>query len=144
MRRTESHSSQLYLECQTVYSLKVKKSHLNKLYNQKNKPHGRICFIHRNIWVTTTEASSPLSATPERIMKTHSKNNFAIWRNWGHKIIVFPKFFHMHSEFSQNSILCLHSNIFHFCILDIWWIVSVASFTLPFVKAFTFWIISES
>ena len=34
-----SRSSQLYSEHQTIYTLRVKRSHMSKLYNHKGKSH---------------------------------------------------------------------------------------------------------
>ena len=39
------HNSQLYSECQAIYTPRVKKNHRSKVFNHKDKPHvAKTCF----------------------------------------------------------------------------------------------------
>lgn len=38
-REAASRSSQLYSEHQTIYIVRIRKSHLSYMYNHKDKPH---------------------------------------------------------------------------------------------------------
>ena len=69
--------SQLYWEHQTIYTLRLKKSHLSKVYNYKHTPHvhGKNIFSHRGIWIPAAEVSLLLSNIPRRGTKAQPKNN---------------------------------------------------------------------
>jgi hypothetical protein len=114
------------------YTWTVNRSHINKIFNHKDKPHETkpwvcfffffffFCFVfcfffHRGLWVTTAEVNSHLSTTPERSTKTHSKNKSVFWRNSSTKSPVFLEFSHKHSVISLNSILWLCSSNTSWC-----------------------------
>lgn len=78
MRRTKvSSNSQLYSEHQTIITLRVKRSHVNKVYNDKGKPHVTRTYFSIEWYKQTTissyheqsKANSLLSSTPRRSMK---------------------------------------------------------------------------
>jgi hypothetical protein len=107
MRKTKVLSnSQFYPDHQAIYILRVKKNHMSKELNHKDKLHmAKACFSieAHNDWCVFTP-----SATPGRSTKTHSKNNSLFWINRGHKTcFVFLEFSLKHSTFSHDSIVRL-------------------------------------
>lgn len=102
-------SSQLSSEHQAIYTLWVKYSHMSNLLNLNGKQYRANMLFHGGIWIKTSEVNSFLSCTSVGIMKEHSKNNYVLWRNRGHKThVLFLEFSHKYSEFSHNSILGLY------------------------------------
>lgn len=91
-------------EHQAINTLMVEKNHMTEVFSHKDRPHmwrNHVC-IERHMNNSWSKLTPPTA--PGRSMKTHSKNHFVFWRNWGHKTLVSLVSFHKSSEFSHDSI----------------------------------------
>lgn len=91
MRWTKvSYNSQLYTKHQTIYTLCIKRSHMSKVYNHKDKQHvvdklhaAKTCFspieAHKQIATANcNEVKSPLSPMPWRKAESTFQKGFHV------------------------------------------------------------------
>ena len=91
MRWTKvSYNSQLYTKHQTIYTLCIKRSHMSKVYNHKDKQHvvdklhaAKTCFspieAHKQIATANcNEVKSPLSPMPWRKAESTFQKEFHV------------------------------------------------------------------
>ena len=106
-------NSQLYSEHQTIYSLRVKRSHMSKVSIHKGKPHGeKTCFsieVYKQIATASCNELSVvnllLSATSGRGKKTQTEKSSIVLKKLRSKdsCLDFLEFSHKHSEISSHN-----------------------------------------
>ena len=110
INETDSPNSQLYSEHQTIYTQRIKCSHMRKVFNHKDKMRmAKTCFsmeacnqVTRTSSNDQSEVNTLLSATPGKGTKTPSKNNLVFLKKFRSQdsCLVSWKFSYKHSEFS--------------------------------------------